>query len=537
MPLIQGDPNPVSAALLAVATDLPALRKVTQFLGHKADLGCHMCKTKAIREANTKGASGRMSYYTPHPCEQRRDDEVRQQASEFKDACSKSEARSIAQKNGVRYSELIRLPYLDTVRMNCLDPMHTFLLGMVKRETQLNLAMLSSADKSEFQRRMKCLKLPYNIGRLPSNIFDDDSSLGNITAQQWKNYAIVCARPCMYKLLPDVAYKSLVLLCQIVELISSPIFTVDNIATLHRHLNDHHNIFNKVYGKWTVTVNYHLALHIPDIIMNMGPPQSFWCFPYERMNGILSKTPNSNRSIEVEVMNRHLRDYTFCSIPVQSEGIPTVLKGLISEDSESHMTSAFHVHWVKCILSTVPDRRFMRQQTIDKGDVVDWPVVMLHPSKKSAKVAPQFHHELKSFFQDMYGNEFTYVPQRVNKYGRCTVNGQTFSSDFNSTDRGSIVKTMFVNHSNELEPYFGIVRYFFTVVAIVDQKAKHHELAYVTWLKFKAPNKEPLSKLFTVTKDYYSSDRIISPRRFMRRCTLLSPRVSESFYFVSELPK
>ena len=25
-------------------------------------------------------------------------------------------------------------------------------------------------------------------------------------------------------------------------------------------------------------------------------------------------------------------------------------------------------------------------------------------------------------------------------YGRCSVNGQTFSSDFNSTDRGSIVK-------------------------------------------------------------------------------------------------
>ena len=33
----------VKAALLGVTSDMPALRKISQFLGHKADLGCSHC--------------------------------------------------------------------------------------------------------------------------------------------------------------------------------------------------------------------------------------------------------------------------------------------------------------------------------------------------------------------------------------------------------------------------------------------------------------------------------------------------------------
>ncbi len=69
----------------------------------------------------------------------------------------------ITQRNGVRYSQLLRLPYFDLVRMSTVDPMHTFLLGMVKRETELNVSSLSSSDKCEFLRRLKSIT-PYDIG-------------------------------------------------------------------------------------------------------------------------------------------------------------------------------------------------------------------------------------------------------------------------------------------------------------------------------------------------------------------------------------
>ena len=45
----------VKAALLGLSADMSALRKVAQFLGHKADLGCSRCTFKAEREPGNQG--------------------------------------------------------------------------------------------------------------------------------------------------------------------------------------------------------------------------------------------------------------------------------------------------------------------------------------------------------------------------------------------------------------------------------------------------------------------------------------------------
>ena len=106
----------IRAAVMAISADMPALRKLTQFLGHKADLGCSRCKFRAEREPGTTGATGKMSYLTPANLPASRNhDEVAKQAEAYQAAPTKASRTSLAQKNGVRYSELIRLPYLDMV--------------------------------------------------------------------------------------------------------------------------------------------------------------------------------------------------------------------------------------------------------------------------------------------------------------------------------------------------------------------------------------------------------------------------------------
>ncbi len=143
---------------------------------------------------------------------------------------------------------------------------------------------------------------------------DDICSNTRVTAAQWKTYIITCARFCMHSLLPRREYRCLVLLLQIVAVITSPVLTHDDITTLSRMLHEHHTLFRRVYGEWSISVHYHMCLHMPDIILDYGPPQSFWCFPYERMNGKLAGTPHiyySNRCVEVEVVNRFMRDFYY----------------------------------------------------------------------------------------------------------------------------------------------------------------------------------------------------------------------------------
>lgn len=109
----------------------------------------------------------------------------------------------------------------------------------------------------------------------------------------------------------------------------------------------------------------------------------------------------------------------------------------------------------------------------------------MHSRKLNVRVTLAFLGEMHAFFSNLYGSDCEYIQPRISKFGRCQVNGETFSSDFNSTDRSSIVQSMFVDINNELAPYFGIVRFYFTVTAVIKQQPKLHQLAYVTWLKFR----------------------------------------------------
>lgn len=152
-----------------------------------------------------------------------------------------------------KWCELLRLPYFDIVKMSTTDPMHTFLLGLVKKEAELTLKLLDSSQHKEFLRRIGSVRMPYDVGRLPTSSFDDNDEIPSITADQWKTYIVCYAKPCMFKLLPEKNYRCLVLLSDIFRLVVSPIFTEDTIVTLFKKLHEHHQLFKQVYGKWSLT--------------------------------------------------------------------------------------------------------------------------------------------------------------------------------------------------------------------------------------------------------------------------------------------
>lgn len=207
-------------------------------------------------------------------------------------------------------------------------------------------------------------------------------------------------------------------LALLVALIVSPVFTLDKIADLHRLLQDHHKLFCQVYGKWAVTVNYHMS---PDMIMDLGPPQSFWCFGYERINGILAGMPNSRRNIEVEVANRFISDICFSNCEISSRyssSIPSILRDYADTDDDD-----IHPHYPQSfllllLLHRTPGSRLETQMALDRGDVEDWPLELKHPRKVNVKIDATFHTELHAFFEDLYGSDLQFVPLRISKYGR-----------------------------------------------------------------------------------------------------------------------
>ena len=188
-----------------------------------------------------------------------------------------------------------------------------------------------------FSSRLKCLRVPYDVGRLPSSL-GEKLEFSNLTADQWKNFALIYAKPCLWDLLPPESYESICMLCDIVKIIVQPSLTNADISRLDYLFKSHHQSFENNYDRFQVSVNHHMALHIPDMIKDFGPSHSFWCFSFERMNGVLSGLPNSNRYVELELFTKFLQD-------VNTESVLPVSMDMSSPAMHPSLLN-FHVNYI-----------------------------------------------------------------------------------------------------------------------------------------------------------------------------------------------
>jgi hypothetical protein len=110
----------VKCAIVPVVCDLPALRKTAGFAGHAAHNFCSFCRVKKADIAdNFNFESWPRRGWKDHLCE----------AERWKNADSNSEREKIFKRHGLRWTELLRLPYWDPTRFAVLDAMHNLFLG------------------------------------------------------------------------------------------------------------------------------------------------------------------------------------------------------------------------------------------------------------------------------------------------------------------------------------------------------------------------------------------------------------------------
>ena len=66
--------------------------------------------------------------------------------------------------------------------------------------------------------------------------------------------------------------------------------------------------FEHLYGKENLVINLHLACHLKECILDYGPVSGFWCFGFERFNGILGSFPNNHHNVSITMMKK-FEDY------------------------------------------------------------------------------------------------------------------------------------------------------------------------------------------------------------------------------------
>ena len=308
----------IRAALLGVACDIPAGRKVCGFLSHSAHLGCSCCFCDFIKDSDDQ-----YSKFERDRWEMRTNERHRADVIKLEKCKSKTEQEKKELEIGCRYSILLKLPYFDPVRMLLVDPMHNLFLGSAKyviKSIWIRMGLLSNSDLDVIYQRVKRVKLHMDIGRLPGRL---DSGT-TFTAEQWMNWTIYYSVFCLRGLLSDQhmeCWRHFVLACR---RLCKKVLLSDDIKILDALLMQFCKRVSRLYGKSCITPNMHLHTHLASCINDHGPCHTFWLFSFERYNGLLGKQPTNNRSIEIQLMNRFLKDNMHLDLlnKVESSSMP-----------------------------------------------------------------------------------------------------------------------------------------------------------------------------------------------------------------------
>ncbi|CDO68121.1 hypothetical protein BN946_scf185044.g29 [Trametes cinnabarina] len=108
----------VRAAVIPLICDLPAMRKAAGFAGHGST---HFCSFCLLKKPNMNDLS--------RPWPSRTWQEHLNIASIWRDAPTEADRTAIFDEHGLRWSELLRLPYWDPTRYAVVDAMHNLFLG------------------------------------------------------------------------------------------------------------------------------------------------------------------------------------------------------------------------------------------------------------------------------------------------------------------------------------------------------------------------------------------------------------------------
>lgn len=149
---------------------------------------------------------------------------------------------------------------------------------------------------------MSHMQAPYSIGRLPLKI---GSCFSGFTADQWRNWTISYSPIALRDVLHRDHLQYWLLFVKACNLLSTRYLKKENILLADQYLQ----FFCKKYevnGKEACTPNMHLHLHLKECLNDYGPLYSFWCYAFERYNGMLGKFPTNNKNIEPQLMRKCL---------------------------------------------------------------------------------------------------------------------------------------------------------------------------------------------------------------------------------------
>ena len=497
----------IRCALVCIACDLPAGRKTCGFLNYNARFGCSRCWKQF------SGGVGSMDYsgFDRENWRQRTGPEHKQLACRLLSKKTKSDRNVAESQSGCRYSVLLELPYFDAPRMLIIDPMHNLFLGSAKHFLKSILIGREIISESQFhvlQQRVDSMCVPPDIGRIPYKI---RSGFSSFNADQWKNWVVYFSLIAMHDVLSNDILECWRHFVQACRVLSTKQISLENIQLGDAHLIQFCKRTQRLFGKESITPNMHMHCHLRSCIIDFGPLHGFWLYAFERYNGLLGAMPHNNHSIEVQIMNRFLRD---------NEVFRTVLPDEFSDEFQSLFPK--HMHASGSLADTLTlDRPFR-----GTGWTIDSPGLHVDlPLNCSRRV---FDQTQMDFFMELYTDLYKVsrsslvLSSTFQEYSSAKLNGKQFGTYRTRTASSSVAIAVWDSNLFGPSPMMSTTSTSTTVcravrihsfckhVVTIDGETKTHLLVSLSWFRIH-PKHGEFGKPTTVWySDFFESFGIYS---------------------------
>ena len=113
----------------------------------------------------------------------------------------------------------------------------------------------------------------------------------SLTAEQWMLWVNYCSIYCMHGIISNEELECWRPFVFASRLLSSSCVSKENIRLADALLLSFCSRFECIYGSQAVKPNMHMHGHLTACVKDYGPLSSFWCFSFERFNGLLGDLP------------------------------------------------------------------------------------------------------------------------------------------------------------------------------------------------------------------------------------------------------
>ena len=483
---------PVRCALTCITCDLPATRKICGFLSFCASQGCSKCRKNF--PCSSFGEKLNYSGYDRDLWPSRTHAMHMQHVSEVQTALTATRQSELEKQYGVRYSELLRLPYLDIIEHHVVDPMHNFLLGTAKHVMSLwkEKGVIDGVQLESIQDKVDRMRIPSHIGRIPHKIASNFSSF---TADQWRNWICVYSLYCLHGVLPPEHFSCWALFVDACSHLLQPSISCAALEQADKSLIEFCKAFESLYGEEHCTPNMHMHLHVKQSVLNYGPVYGFWCFPFERFNGILGSFQKNWVSPELQMFRKFLtyQDLLLSNVP---SSIPQELREFfqfqlgvhddisVSEGSveQSHIDPLSLSQYQKNAVSSIPC-----------VDATLKPFFIIH-----RRYEKFFNHEQVSWLTQVYSllypnKTITHVPMFHETFNEVNVLGERLLSKGSKGSHSALVCAYWpriggtVSQSCEILRV-GVVQHFLRHTVEIESSSHEttkvaHMFAFVHWYR------------------------------------------------------